>query len=234
VRFLAASLVLAAGEVDCARVREDDEDMKRAPRPVTPCLLLCLLAWQTACKSAREGGASGLLDASGADTVTGSSPCPSSWATAPAVDPSIAVPADGGGLLLHASGVGTQSYACTASADGGAGWTLLGPVAQLYDCHGALIGHHFASDAGAGSPEWQTGDGAYVIGHKVAALLADGGTGSVPPLLLKAVGSGGSGALSRAAYVQRLATDGGVARGPCVAGETLQVPYGADYYFYGP
>jgi hypothetical protein len=109
------------------------------------------------------------------------------------------------------------------------------PSADLSDCNGAVIGHHFASEAGAGYPEWQTTDGTYVVGHKLAAFTPDGGAESVPWLLLQQVSTGGAGTLSQTLYVQRLSTDGGVAPGPgCDAGDTLQVPYGAEYYFYGP
>jgi hypothetical protein len=156
---------------------------------------------------------------------------------APTVPASIEVPADGGGVLLHAAGAGTQNYACTAGTDGGISWVFVGPQANLSDCNGNVIGHHYASDGGAGFPEWiTTADGTYVIGHKVAAYTPDGGAASVPWLLLQAVGhGGGTGTLSQVAYVQRLDTDGGVAPGTgCDAGDMAQVPYTADYWFYGP
>jgi hypothetical protein len=197
-------------------------------------LLLAVVACLPACRSAGNARAPEPVEASGAEATKDGQRCPSSWLAPPAeVDPSIAVPADAGGLLLHARGVGTQNYACRTGADGGAGWTLLGPAAELDDCRGALIGHHFASDGGSAYPEWQTTDGTYVVGHKVAALRTDGGTSSVPSLLLQAVAHGGSGALSQTGYVQRLDADGGVASRACNAGDMLEVPYEADYYFYG-
>jgi hypothetical protein len=158
--------------------------------------------------------------------------CPDAWAAAPHVDPSLVPPH--GGVLLHGSATGTQSYACTAAADGGARWTFTGPRAELRDCHGELVARHFASDAGA-APEWQAPDGAYVIATKAAALTPDGGASAVPWLLLGARDHGGEGPLARTAYVQRVGTDGGVApAGGCTPGATRDVPYGADYYFYGP
>jgi hypothetical protein len=160
--------------------------------------------------------------------------CPASWTQAPVVASVIEVPLDGGGVLMHAAGAGTQNYACTIT-DAGTAWTLTGPSATLSDCNGTLVGHHFASEAGANYPEWETIDGTYVIGDKIGKFTPDGGAGSVPWLLVQEVSTGGTGTLSQAAYVQRLFTDGGVAPGPgCDAGDTLQVPYGADYYFYGP
>ena len=177
----------------------------------------------------------GTYDAGGNDGSPDSG-CPASWLAPPTVDPTIAVPADSGTVLLHAVGAGTQDYACAVSVDGGSSWSFVGPVADLSDCNGVLIGHHFASDAGAAYPEWQTTDGTYVIGHKVAAFTPDGGEDSVPWLLLDAVGNGGgSGTLSQVGHVQRVDTDGGVApAGACSSGATAQVPYSAEYYFYGP
>jgi hypothetical protein len=193
-------------------------------------------------------GDGGITDAMAlADADAGSEPdasdggCPSSWFVAPVVDTSIALPDGGGGVLLHAVGTGTQNYVCAAAiVDGGSpAWTLVTPEANLTDCHDALIGHHFASEAGAGFPEWQTTDGTYVIGTKhLPTFTPDGGAGSIPWLLLHAVDAGGSGTLSMAQYIQRLNTDGGNAPGDgCnvgTVGATRDVPYTADYYFYGP
>jgi hypothetical protein len=209
--------------------------------------ILAAIACLPACSSSSSSGGgspSGQPDASGVDAQpdgtaddasgAGDGSCPATWWTAPVVAASIEVPLDGGVVILHAAGAGTQNYACTVS-DAGTEWTLTGPSAVLSDCHGVLVGHHFASEAGANYPEWETTDGTYVIGDKIGHFTPDGGTGSVPWLLLQEVSTGGSGTLSQTAFVQRLFTDGGAAPGPgCDAGDTLVVPYGADYYFYGP
>jgi hypothetical protein len=197
---------------------------------------------------------SAAADGAVADADAGTSPgsdasCPATWLAAPVVDPSIAVPDGGGGVILHAAAAGTQDYTCTSStidagggADGGQafGWVFVGPEADLQDCNSAVFGHHQASDAGAGFPEWiETSDGTYVVGQKVAAFTPDGGAASVPWLLLHAVAHGGTGTLSQAQYVQRVNTDGGVApsSSSCATGTlgtTQKVPYTADYYFFGP
>jgi hypothetical protein len=177
---------------------------------------------------------------SGGDVELGDasdSGCPSAWLAPPTVPTSIEVPADGGGVLLHAAGAGTQNYACTMGTDGGISWVFVGPQADLSDCNGNVIGHHYASEAGAAYPEWiTTADGTYVVGHKFAAYTPDGGAASVPWLLLQAVDhGGGTGTLSQVAWIQRLDTDGGVAPAPgCDAGDMAQVPYTAQYWFYGP
>jgi hypothetical protein len=168
--------------------------------------------------------------------------CPAAWTVAPTVDPSIAVPDGGGAVLLHASGAGTQNYICDAvTVDGGAttyAWTLVTPAATLSDCNGEPIGHHFASEAGSTAPEWQTTDGTYVVGRRIGAFTPDGGAGSIAWFLLQGTEHGGTGTLSNAQYIQRLFTDGGVAPAAscteAAVGNTLDVPYGADYYFFGP
>jgi Protein of unknown function (DUF3455) len=188
--------------------------------------------------SADDASSDALGEAAMADAGDGG--CPASWMTGPAVDPSIAVPSDGGSVLLHASATGTQDYTCTQS-DAGFSWAFVGPEAELHDCNAAVIGHHFASDAGPSAPEWQTTDGTYVIGKRAAPpFVPDGGAMSVPWLLLQATAHGGTAALSRAGYIQRLNTDGGVAPSTTcdqtVAGGALasqKVPYSADYYFFG-
>ncbi|MEO6417964.1 MAG: DUF3455 domain-containing protein, partial [Polyangiaceae bacterium] len=86
-----------------------------------------------------------------APTDASSDACPGTWIVAPVVDPSIAVPSDGGAVIMHASATGTQDYTCNGDDAGGTPfvWTFVGPEAELKDCHGATIGHHLASDAGA-------------------------------------------------------------------------------------
>src|SRR6185437_1560632 len=112
---------------------------------------------------------------------------------------------------LHAAAAGSQDYTCIGDDAGGTPfvWTFVGPEAELKDCHGATIGHHFASDAGAAAPEWKTTDGAFIIAKKIAA--ADGGTGNVPWLLLQATANGGAGTLTGAGFVERVNTDAGAA-----------------------
>lgn len=167
--------------------------------------------------------------------------CPSSWMLVP----DAGLSPDGGlpPLLIHAAGVGTQNYQCQAqvsSTDGGDGgttytWVFIGPQANLDDCNAQVIGHHFASEAGASAPEWETLDNSYVIGSKVAAITPD--ASAVPWLLLKETSNGGSGTIAKTLYVQRLYTSGGIAPTTTCDSNNLDassnVPYTADYYFYG-
>ncbi len=168
----------------------------------------------------------------------GDAGCPSSWTVEPTVEPSLAIPDGGGGVLLHAAASGTQDYTCTATTtDAGTtyAWLFIGPEADLHDCAQKLIGHHFANDAG--SPEWQTTDQAFVVGKKLAAFTPDGGASSVPWLMLQSIANGGTSELGKTSYVQRLDTDGGIAPSATCdgqnAGTTMKEPYTADYWFYG-
>jgi hypothetical protein len=188
-------------------------------------------------------GAADTGDAGAADVLVDTNAdagCPTSWTVTPVVDGTLAVPADGGGVLLHAQGVGTQNYQCkSTSADGGVtyAWTFVGPQADLNDCHGTKIGTHFASAAGATAPEWQQLDGTAVIGSKLAAETPDGGSAAIPWLLLQATSTTGTGTLSKTKFVQRLHTTNGLApTAGCDAttvNTTQNVSYTADYYFYG-
>jgi Protein of unknown function (DUF3455) len=165
--------------------------------------------------------------------------CYGSWLDASGLDPSI-VP-EAGTVLLHAAAGGTQDYQCRAAV-GDAGtsytWVFVGPEADLDDCRGSLIGHHFASDAGATAPEWQTLDGTYVIGSKKVAYTPDGGTASVPWLLVQATSHAGTGTLATASWISRANTSGGVAPPSTTcdadaATATQKVSYTADYFFWG-
>jgi hypothetical protein len=165
--------------------------------------------------------------------------CPSSWTLAPTVVDSLDVPDGGGGVILHAAGSGTQNYVCEATTtDAGTAyvWTFVGPQATLDDCAANLIGHHFASEAGAAAPEWQTLDNSYVIGKKLAAYTAD--AAAVPWLLLQETSNAGTGTIASTLYIQRVNTSGGVAPSSgcdsTTVGNTSNQAYTADYYFYGP
>jgi hypothetical protein len=175
-------------------------------------------------------------DASDAST------CPLSWTAFPDAGEATSVLTPDGGLpasvILHAAGVGTQDYVCKATT-GDAGttyaWALTGPDANLEDCNQAVIGHHFASEAGAAAPEWQTTDQSFVIGKKVTAY--DASAASVPWLLLQETSNGGTGTIAKTLYVQRLFTSGGWPTATCDGnnvGGTTTAAYTADYYFYGP
>jgi hypothetical protein len=165
--------------------------------------------------------------------------CLASWLDVP--DAGSALVPEGGlpTLNLHASATGTQDYTCTGTAtDAGTttyAWLFVGPEANLDDCHDVLMGHHFASEAGAAAPEWQTLDTSFVIAKKIVPY--DAGSASIPWLLLQETSNGGSGEIAKTLWVQRLFTTGGnPPTATCDSGSvgtTQKVAYTADYYFYG-
>ena len=120
---------------------------------------------------------------------------------------------------------GTQNYTCVvpAGATTGAYTGASVPEAQLIGTGGRL--HHFAG------PSWQSvRDGSLVTAAKVESSPR---TGAIPELLLKVTSHSGEGVLSRADYINRLRTSGGVApTGSCTAGQTVSVPYGSVYVFW--
>ena len=115
---------------------------------------------------------------------------------------------------------GTQNYTCAADGTYSAPST---PEAQLIGTGGRV--HHFSG------PSWQSlRDGSLVTAAK---KQSNPRTGAIPELLLQVTSHTGSGVLSKADWINRLYTSGGVApTGTCTAGQTVQVPYGAVYVFW--
>jgi hypothetical protein len=134
---------------------------------------------------------------------------------------------------------------------------LVEPRADLRDCNGTVIGRHVSSSASEAEgpktprapgettpamPQWQLLDGAYVRGTKRASYTPDGGAGSIPWLLIQtaALGQGprGSNAFGNVAWITRANTVGGAAPttgcGASSVGDTSDVDYRADYFFWGP
>jgi hypothetical protein len=124
---------------------------------------------------------------------------------------------------------GVQIYTCATPAAGGAPvWTLKAPHAVLFQGFDTAA-IHFAG------PSWQAVDGSLVTGTKVAADPGPDPT-AIPWLLLQAATNVGAGQFSDVTWIQRLATDGGLA--PTTGcdvdhvGAQVLAPYRADYFFY--
>ena len=132
-------------------------------------------------------------------------------------------------LVVHA--VGVQKYTCQANGT----WLFTDPEATLYKSTGVPqpIGSHFLNFA-TGRPVWRLKDGSSVEAARTA--MVSGGPGNIPWLLLQAVvttlGSDGD-RLTSTTWVQRLNTSGGIApAGTCTPGDSIAVPYSADYFFW--
>jgi hypothetical protein len=137
--------------------------------------------------------------------------------------PKLQVP-DGNAVKFRVYAVGVQIYVWTNSA-----WVFVAPSAHLYadPGHHGLVGTHFAG------PTWQTRSGSKVVGHRLAACTPD--SSAIPWLLLSAASSEGPGVLDGVTFIQRVNTLGGIAPSSpgSTTGETAEVPYTAEYYFYG-
>lgn len=149
---------------------------------------------------------------------------------AASVPDAVKVP-EGHKVMLETVGVGEITYECRdkPNAAGQTEWTFVGPKAVLNDRSGKAVGSYFGPPA-----TWQAKDGSKVTGAQLA--VAPAGTGDIPFQLVKANPAEGQGAMNGVAYIQRLATKGGVApSSPCTTatkGKQEVVKYQADYIFW--
>ncbi|HET7763628.1 MAG TPA: DUF3455 domain-containing protein [Burkholderiales bacterium] len=141
------------------------------------------------------------------------------------------VPASNETLAMVLPAGGVQIYECGVKEDeaGQYEWQFIAPEADLFDGHGARVGHHYAG------PHWESADGSRVVGTVKERADAPS-AGAIAWLLLSAESDGPSGAFSKVTSVQRVHTAGGVApESGCSAatlGKQVRVNYTADYYFY--
>ncbi len=142
----------------------------------------------------------------------------------------VKVPA-GHKVALQTVGIGEILYECRAKKDmpGQFEWAFVGPDAVLKDRSGQPVGRYYGPPA-----TWESNDGSKVTGAQVA--VAPAGTGNIPYQLVKANPATGMGAMTQTTYIQRVATQGGVApTEQCdmgKAGSRQKVRYQADYIFW--
>ena len=139
-------------------------------------------------------------------------------------------PPSGTVLVASAQAGGVQIYDCARNPSGVWAWTLLEPVATLFDSSGKVFGAH------SKGPAWLAADGSRVVAdgkHPVGSVARPD---SVPELLLNVTDMSGSGILSGVRYVQRVDTKGGAppADGCDANHENARsaVHYSAIYQFY--
>jgi len=110
----------------------------------------------------------------------------------------------------------------------GLSWVFVEPIATLFANAGydGRVGKHYVG------PTWESNSGSKVVGARLYGCSPD--TTAIPWLLLEAVSTSGPGIYSSVTYIQRANTTGGLApAGPgSFLGETVQIPYTAEYYFY--
>ncbi len=142
----------------------------------------------------------------------------------------VQVPA-GNRVAMETVGMGQITYECRVKAAMPTEfeWVFVGPDAKLMDRSGKQIGKYFGPPA-----TWENMDGSKVTATQVAVSPAM--AGSIPYQLVKANPAMGSGMMTGTTYIQRVATQGGVAPAmACTsanAGSKQIVNYQADYIFY--
>jgi hypothetical protein len=151
-------------------------------------------------------------------------------------------------LIARGHAVGTQNFICAPVAGGtGVEWRFIGPQATLFDA-GVQTATHFQSMNPSRNNDiqatWQhSGDTSAVWATRFDGSLDSAyvAPGAIEWLLLEVTGQtagpAGGTKLSRAHWIQRINTVGGVKppAGQCTAAKLntrVLVPYEADYYFY--
>jgi hypothetical protein len=170
-----------------------------------------------------------LAAAAGLAACSGMGAKPMVYSQAGLPDP-VKVPT-GHGVAMETVGAGSITYECRAKA-GMAGqfeWAFIGPDAKLTDRGGKQVGKYYGPPA-----TWESMDGSKVTATQVA--VAPNGASNIPYQLVKANPSMGSGAMQGVSYIQRVATQGGIAPAMACdassAGQKQVVRYQADYIFY--
>lgn len=147
----------------------------------------------------------------------------------------VKVPA-GHRVAMETVGVGEITYECREKVNPPAGqpaayeWVFVGPRAVLNDRAGRAVGSYYGPPA-----TWASADGSAITGAQLA--VAPALPGSIPLQLVKANPATGSGtAMKDVAYIQRVATQGGVAPSRACRADALgqreTVRYQADYIFW--
>jgi hypothetical protein len=139
-------------------------------------------------------------------------------------------------LIWHTYARGVQVYVCTQDPKDSSNfiWTFKEPRADLYadSSYHQLVGRHYF-DASR-NPTWETTDGSKVSATKVQQANAPD-SAAIPWLLLHATGTGGTGTLTPAIFIQRIRTNGGkvpAKGGRPNKGQSIEVAYTAEYFFY--
>lgn len=135
-------------------------------------------------------------------------------------------------FLFKSHAVGIQMYECQNGQ-----WAFRAPSALLIDPdhHRPTAIHYGGIDRGmTPGPWWESMRDRSRIRGGNAISAPSTNPNSIPQLRLEVLEHQGSGVFTKASYIQRLDTIGGVGpTGACTTGARRPVPYSADYYFYG-
>lgn len=142
----------------------------------------------------------------------------------PAQCSSIEVPV-GNKLSFHAYAKGVQVYKWN-----GGTWDFVAPVATLFaeENYFGEVGTHYVG------PKWESKSGSKVEGRRVAGTGCTPDPTAIPWIILYKYETSGSGIFSSVTFIQRVNTKGGIppSSAGSEVGETKEVPYTAEYYFY--
>jgi len=139
-------------------------------------------------------------------------------------------------IILHVYAKGVQVYQCTQDPKDTSHyvWTFREPKATLFSSadYKQTVGKHYLNTTK--NPTWELSDGSLICGVKLQQASSPDSV-AIPWLLLRGIAESGKGSLTNVVFIQRLYTHGGLA--PKMAdrsqkGQTLQVPYTAEYLFY--
>lgn len=137
----------------------------------------------------------------------------------------------GHAVAFKTLGAGFVTYECRARKDmpNQQEWAFVGPDASLFNASTAQVGRYYGPPA-----TWESLDGSRVTATQLAVVAQ--GAGNLPLQLVKTQAVVGQGSMEGVSYIQRLATQGGVApAASCSAGnlgEKQKVAYQADYVFW--
>jgi hypothetical protein len=134
---------------------------------------------------------------------------------------------EGNKLAFHVYAKGVQIYKWNLITQK---WDLLAPQAGLFaeENYFGEVGSHYAG------PTWESKSGSKVEGRCVLGTGCTPDPTAVAWILLSKYRTEGAGIFSKVTFIQRVNTVGGLAplEPGLVDGETKQVPYTAEYYFY--
>jgi hypothetical protein len=145
----------------------------------------------------------------------------------------IRVPGEIPGIALHAEGA--QIYECLPDAAKQLVWQPREPAAILMD-GSKSVGRHYAAlhweTVDSTTLVWEHKDGSSVKAA-IVARAASRAADDLPWLKFKVIAQTGDGLFYGVTHVQRINTQGGLARGPCDQADSYRsAPYSADYVFW--
>ncbi|HEX7334259.1 MAG TPA: DUF3455 domain-containing protein [Pyrinomonadaceae bacterium] len=130
-------------------------------------------------------------------------------------------------LAFHVYARGVRIYKWNALTQK---WDFVAPVAGLYaeENYFGEVGTHYVG------PTWESKSGSKVEARRVVDTGCTPDPTAIPWLLLAKFRIEGNGIFSKVTFIQRTNTTGGLAPATpgLIDGETKEVPYTAEYYFY--